>query len=224
MVETNELIFAVSVCYVSVQAVLLLLLSVYGYCFVNETINTAASLQDVLNRRKIQSVSVVVAIDQLQDTSNKTTSKNPKNNKTKQIFISWIKVVWKLRSVYSSFVIHTFDIITDVIVIITWWSEESGENNETYNVDTKLMAQTSIGIIIFHKIMSSFAVWISERSIIRVILQFFDLLIFFEIFKAHKKVISQYSNARGHGPKHNSHNKYGMCLFALFICVNFLFF
>ena len=30
---------------------------------------------------------------------------------------SWIKIVWKMRGVYSSFVVHIFDIATDLMVV-----------------------------------------------------------------------------------------------------------
>ena len=72
----------------------------------------------------------------------------------------WWKTVWKMRSVYSSFLVHAFDIATDLIVIIEWLTEEDKEH-----VDSKLMAYFSISIIVFHKIISSFAIWIVEISI-----------------------------------------------------------
>lgn len=207
--DTDDLIFVVCVCYVSVQAALLLSLSIYGYYFVKRQMTPAVPLKQSLDQNQLQFVSVVAG-NKDEVKSDQDMDKNPV--KKKKVFVSWIKLVWKLRSVYSSFIIHTFDITTDVIVIIAWWFEESGKNNEgTQNVDTQLMAQTSIAIIIFHKIMSSIAVWISEKSIIRALLQFFDLLIFFEIYNAHKKVVSQYANARNGSDRSNKDNKYGMC-------------
>eukprot|EP01083_Nonionella_stella_P164003 541521_1 len=32
----------------------------------------------------------------------------------------WLKIIWKMRSVYSSLAVHSFDVLTDVLVILQW--------------------------------------------------------------------------------------------------------
>ena len=64
-----------------------------------------------------------------------------------------------MRSVYGSFLVHSFDIATDIIVILQWWYDD--KLNDIDHIDTRLMAQFSIGVVIFHKIISSIAIYIS---------------------------------------------------------------
>ena len=94
-----------------------------------------------------------------------------KRRKKRSFCRSWLRTVWKMRSVYSSFLVHSFDIATDLIVIIEWLTEKDKEH-----IDSKLMAYFSIGVIVFHKLISSFAIWIVEKNIFRAILQLFDFL------------------------------------------------
>ena len=116
-------------------------------------------------------------------------TKNSSTKAEKSFVIEWAKMVWKLRSVYLSFFVHSFDIMTDVLVVIQWWFEESDGVN-TDNIDTRFLSQLSIGVLAFHKIISSCAIYQSDASIARALLQFFDLLLFQEIYNAHKKITS----------------------------------
>ena len=120
--------------------------------------------------------------------------------KEKAFVKEWAHVVWKMRSVYSSFIVHSFDIVTDLMVIVQWWYEEEcndidNECVSTDNVDTKLMAYVSIGVIFFHKIISSTLIYLCEGDIIRALLQFFDLLIFQEIYLGHQKICQSMKNS-----------------------------
>ena len=79
--------------------------------------------------------------------------------------------------------------MTDLLVITEWYNANKN-NNEIPNVDSRLMAQISIGILVFCKIISSIAVIVlTNGSCIRAILQFLDLLLFEEMLIAHKKVV-----------------------------------
>eukprot|EP01084_Bolivina_argentea_P205748 351428_1 len=103
----------------------------------------------------------------------------------------WFNVVWEMRSVYCSLAVHSFDVLTDVLVIISWWNleEVSGDN-----INSKIMAWCGITILLFHKFISVIAFWAKEANIIRCVLQFLDFLIFEEIYLSHKKIISQFKN------------------------------
>eukprot|EP01084_Bolivina_argentea_P082834 149978_1 len=131
------------------------------------------------------------------NSDNKTSSQNQPTeivNKSKNQCMKftklWAKIMWKMRSVYSSLAVHSFDVLTDVLVIIEWLNTPNYSGD---HINPQLMAYSGIAIIIFSKLFSSIAIFIKERNIIRAILQFFDLLIFTEIFDAHKKIKSQLS-------------------------------
>ena len=92
-------------------------------------------------------------------------------------FKLWLKIVWKLRNVYSPLAVHIFDVFTDTLVIVSWLSypDISGDN-----IDPEVMAISAFIVLIAHKIISFIAFWSKERRIRRCILQVFDLLIFEE--------------------------------------------
>ena len=70
-------------------------------------------------------------------------------------FKFWLKTMWKMRNVYSAATVHIFDFATDLLVIGEWIRlENNGKNNNIEHVDTQLLAYCSIGIILFHKIIS----------------------------------------------------------------------
>ena len=117
-----------------------------------------------------------------------------KSMKCSQIIRLWFKAMYKMRSVYSSFAVHTFDVVTDLLVIAEWYNAENGEK-EVAHVDSRLMAQISIGILLFHKIMSSTAVFfVTNNSFIRAFLQFCDFLVFEEMFIGHTKIVKNLRN------------------------------
>eukprot|EP01084_Bolivina_argentea_P259444 437760_1 len=81
----------------------------------------------------------------------------------------WFKIVWKMRSVYCAFVVHVFDVLTDVLVIIEWWNlEQSG--TDIPNIDPKTMALCGIVVLLFHKFISTIVFWAKEKKITRCIL------------------------------------------------------
>ena len=48
----------------------------------------------------------------------KDPNKQQKQLQLRQSFIyQWGKITWKMRSVYSSFIVHSFDIASDIMVI-----------------------------------------------------------------------------------------------------------
>eukprot|EP01084_Bolivina_argentea_P303497 523989_1 len=105
----------------------------------------------------------------------------------------WFKIIWQMREVYMSFAVHIFDIFTDILVIIEWWNlEQNGKDVE--NIDTKIMAICAITVLLFHRFITTFAIWIKEMNIQRCFLQLLDLLIFEEIYASHKKIVAAQKN------------------------------
>eukprot|EP01083_Nonionella_stella_P270703 916819_1 len=100
----------------------------------------------------------------------------------------WVRVVWKMRSVYSSLAVHSFDILTDVLVIVQWMKTP---NKPGDHINPQAMAYSAIGVMIFCRVLSAFAIYIKERRVMRSVLQLFDLLIFQEIYESHHKIVSQ---------------------------------
>eukprot|EP01083_Nonionella_stella_P095473 268071_1 len=53
----------------------------------------------------------------------------------------WIKIAWKMRSVYSSLAVHSFDVATDVLVIVQWMNTPT---EAVDHVDPQTMAYSAI--------------------------------------------------------------------------------
>ena len=104
----------------------------------------------------------------------------------------YLSTVWKMRSVYGSLAVHAFDVLTDVLVILNWWHYE--QDGDVKDVDARIMAWCGIAVLLFHKLISVIAFWAKEANIYRCILQFFDLLIFEEIYVSHKRILIQLSD------------------------------
>eukprot|EP01083_Nonionella_stella_P305933 1069290_1 len=103
----------------------------------------------------------------------------------------WLKIIWKMRSVYSSLAVHCFDVLTDVLVIMQWMNTR---NEPGDHVDPQAMAYSAIAVIVFSRVLSAIAIYIKERDFIRSLLQLFDLLIFQEIYESHHKIVTQLKN------------------------------
>eukprot|EP01083_Nonionella_stella_P183363 662416_1 len=99
----------------------------------------------------------------------------------------WLKTVWKMRNVYAGFAVHSFDVLTDILVIIQWMQEPNIPND---HINPQIMAYCGIFVLIFSKVISCFAIYLKEGNMFRCILQLFDLLIFVELYQSHKKVVS----------------------------------
>eukprot|EP01084_Bolivina_argentea_P030231 56047_1 len=105
----------------------------------------------------------------------------------------WFKMVWKMRSIYASFAVHIFDVLTDILVILEWWNLENN-GNDIKNVDARVMSICGILIMFFHRFITTFVFWVKERNLFRCLLQFVDLLILQEIYIGHRMIVSQFRN------------------------------
>ena len=113
----------------------------------------------------------------------------------------WIRIAWKLRSIYGSFFVHIFDFTTDLLVILKWWNEDSDGD-----INTRTLAINSLIVIGIYKIISTYIFWLKEKDIIRCILQFLDILLFQEIFAAHKSISNKiifFANNHNHNQNIN---------------------
>ena len=109
----------------------------------------------------------------------------------------WFRTSFKMRGIYSSFMVHVFDIITDILVII-----------ELYNQNEESTAELSIMILVFGRIISAVAVFVTEinNRALRSFLQLFDLLIIFELYFSHKRIVEQIVKVRNNGNSSSTNN------------------
>eukprot|EP01083_Nonionella_stella_P302328 1041897_1 len=168
----------VTITYITIQVILGILVSILGAWHVKRCQS---------QMKKEHDVQTSIQIHTLQNTNN-STSVDEKKNISTNVCGLWVKTVWKMRGVYAALSVHSFDVLTDLLVIIQWFHQEDIDND---HIDPKDLAYSAISIIILSRIISSAAIFNKERNIIRATLQFFDLLIFVEIYEGHKKVISQ---------------------------------
>ena len=181
--------------YISIQCTLALCVSLIGMYYVKVE----------LERRRSESI----AVNSISNTIDNTSSKNlsPKN-----ICKLYFKVIWKMRSVYSSFIVHIFDIFTDYLIIIEWFElgqleTKTNDKNIVKHIDPTIMAYCSISVLIVHKITSIIAFWNKEKSIRRCILVFFELLIFEEIYVSHSGIVRRMSTSQDKHDINNNNNK-----------------
>merc|ERR1712130_1088407 len=64
-------------------------------------------------------------------------------------------------------------------------------NEEDDHINPQIMAYSAIGVMIFFKFFSTAAIYAKDGDEKRALMQFFDVLIFYEIYKAHKKITNQ---------------------------------
>eukprot|EP01084_Bolivina_argentea_P262723 444410_1 len=198
----------IAISYIVIQASIAIFVSIVGAVHVKRCMNesptksykstvnnaldsdnlTIAISSNELNEQKAKTPHVIPVVED--DLAVEIKEKNNKQNK-KGFCELWIRTVWKLKSVYGGLAVHSFDFLTDVLVIVEWLK---ADNIKGDHIDPQAMAYSAIFIMIFSKFISAIAIYVKEESIIRAILQFMDLLIFTEIFATHRKVISQVKN------------------------------
>ena len=158
-------------------------------------------------------VAIVCSIASLHSIGTKEQpSKELQEMSCSKMFRLWMKTTWKMRNIYSSFAVHVFDFTTDLLVITEWYNAENGKNNTVDHIDSRLMAWSSIGILIFYKIISTIAVYLTTKSAVRALAQFLDLLLFEDIYIAHQRVVTQVKNKNdtinvSHGEGNTNENR-----------------
>eukprot|EP01084_Bolivina_argentea_P053570 98344_1 len=203
----------VTIAYISMNVLLTLVVSLLGVKYVQAAIQhrkETANLQSSSDTDKIKLNEVKKEESQLttedvppqgdEQKDNITIDVVPEeiqvkmNTLTKMGFIKlYFKLVWSLRSVYLSLIIHSFDVLTDILVIIEWWSFEENYGDVPH-VNAHQMALCAIIVLCFHQFISAVAFYLKEGNIYRSLAQFFAILIFEEIYSSHKKIVAQFKN------------------------------
>eukprot|EP01084_Bolivina_argentea_P109377 195507_1 len=206
MAKLNTII---AICYIALQTSMAIFISIIGAVHVrrclkeeknkqckmekNIELNTISKDTESKDAESNNTALETEKIENKQEDNPSTLDTNNDIEKHDGCLKLWMKTVWKLRGVYSSFLVHSFDVLTDVLVILQWLDTP---NEEGDNIDPQIMAYSAIAIMIFSKTFSAIAILVKDRDIFRSILQFVDLLIFFEIYETHSKIVSQMRNKK----------------------------
>ena len=89
---------------------------------------------------------------------------------------------------------------TDIGVIVEWWNYEKNIDN----VNTSLLAYTSLAILIFYRLISSIYFFIKERSIKIAVFQFLDILVYREVLYSHQKFQRKLKQPKNDDDRENS--------------------
>ena len=117
----------------------------------------------------------------------------------------WIKTSWKMRSIYSCVIIHIFDFTTDLLIIHEWFLAEDEKGDDIEHVDAHVMAWSSIGILIFYRIMSALGVLMTtDYGYKHALLQFLDVLLFVDVYQSHEKLVKMIINCLKVSPTHSN--------------------
>eukprot|EP01084_Bolivina_argentea_P151127 263818_1 len=200
----------ISTAYIAIQASIIIVVSIIGAihvrrCILESNSNADSHKYDISsNFENVQSTSSInltndaTLVEEKQvdiedpklatdiEDSQLPTDIDSKN--VKNICKLWCQTVWKMRGIYSGFAVHSFDVLTDILVINEWMNEP---NEEGDNIDPQVMAYSAIFVLLSSRIISAIAIYIKDGNIWRGLLQLFDLLIFVEIFNSHRKIASQ---------------------------------
>ena len=106
----------------------------------------------------------------------------------------WAKLFWRKKKVYFALLPHFFDQATDLGVIFEYYRYI--RNEEDIGIDTKYLFFTSISVIIFHRIVSSVAIYNLTRKPFDVLLQLFDFLMIKCIYTNYRLQTDEPSNAQ----------------------------
>eukprot|EP01084_Bolivina_argentea_P132877 234485_1 len=204
----------IPIVYISFQVVVLIAVSISGVLFIQNAFKqqNIIPLKEYEQQLKIQQEThennpkiVNVDVDTIESTEHQNNEHSFETINKITFCKLWIKITWKMRSVYGSFVVHTFDVLTDILVIIEWWNLEKYEGDINH-INSNIMAICALTVLLFHRIISTIAFWAKEANIIRCIFQFVDILIFEEIYVSHKQIISQFKNEFMGATKQSSKN------------------
>lgn len=121
----------------------------------------------------------------------------PSNTSNKSLIKLYFKTIWDIKGIYGSGLVHIFDVFSDLLIIVEWYS--NNDDNSHLRIKSETFADISIIVLIFHKIIGVLAFWSKERNIYRCILQLFDVLIFQEIYICHAKLLKKYHNVKLQG-------------------------
>eukprot|EP01083_Nonionella_stella_P226797 805115_1 len=106
----------------------------------------------------------------------------------------WAKLLWRKKKVYGQLIPHFFDQATDLGVIFEYWKLR---NDETLTgVNTTNLFIVSICVLVFHRIISSAAIYHLTKKPMFMLYQVFDLLMVRCIWTNYKLDSDEPSNSQ----------------------------
>eukprot|EP01083_Nonionella_stella_P275232 934663_1 len=109
-----------------------------------------------------------------------------------ELFRRWIKLLWRQKKVYGHIIPHFFDQATDLGVIFEYYKLR----NDDINIDTMNLFVISICVLVFHRIISSAAIYHLTKKPIYMVYQLFDLLMVKCIWTNYKLGSDEPSNSQ----------------------------
>eukprot|EP01083_Nonionella_stella_P318674 1165999_1 len=112
-----------------------------------------------------------------------------------KLILSWMKLVWKMKSIYLSALVHIYDIATDVGIIVDWGTQMQRENygeihgDPEYNVRGLDMGGLFAGSLLaffLYRFISAGFVYQFTGKFGRACIQWLDLEIYRAIYITHK--------------------------------------
>lgn len=109
------------------------------------------------------------------------------------ILMKWGKSVWQKKKIYLQLIPHFFDQATDFGVILEYWIKR---NDEDLGINTLYLFGVSIFVIVFHRIISSVAIYQLTRNKRFIFYQLFDLLMIQCIYTNYQLDTDEPSNSQ----------------------------
>ena len=73
--------------------------------------------------------------------------------------LNWLKLVYKLKNIYVSGLIHIFDVATDLIIMLEWYKLAKSPNNKNSKLNMWGLFISSIFAFSLYRIISSYLVY-----------------------------------------------------------------
>eukprot|EP01083_Nonionella_stella_P318673 1165992_1 len=108
-----------------------------------------------------------------------------------KLILSWMKLVWKMKSIYLSALVHIYDIGTDVGIIVDWGLLANreflgGPKDNVRGLDMRGLFGGSLLAFFLYRFISAGFVYQFTGKFSRACLQWFDLEIYRAIYITHK--------------------------------------
>eukprot|EP01084_Bolivina_argentea_P007118 13401_1 len=117
----------ITVLYIIIQTSIAIFVSVVGAIHVKRCINKSKLNSQIPKGNVVQSIQIH---------THRVNNAGTQNNKDKGFGELWIKTVWKMRAVYAGLCVHSFDVLTDVLIILEWFKQENIQGD---HIDPQLM-------------------------------------------------------------------------------------
>eukprot|EP01083_Nonionella_stella_P006082 17599_1 len=100
-------------------------------------------------------------------------------------FAAWMSLVWKMKSIYLSALVHIYDIGTDVGIIVDWGTQmnkeiHGGPEHDVRGLDMRGLFGGAILAFFLYRFISAGFVYQFTGKFKRALIQWFDL----EIYRA----------------------------------------